>query len=225
VCGILIGNLYAPNGNPWPGPKFDYKLAWMDRLHEHARACSTAAAGAADRRLQRHPDRQDVYKPERWAKDALVLARGAEKFASWSRRAGPTRSASSTRRAHLHLLALLAELVPARRRHPHRPCAAEPERWPRSSKAAGVDRTPRGWEKTSDHAPMWVESFDTLRTLECPACLPAEDAVDVRYLPIHPLSPIQQDRLSSGDGIVLRVIHADPPRTGAVGEIAVRDVG
>src|SRR3954465_10300456 len=70
-----------------------------------------------------------------------------------------------------------------------------------------------------------ISSFDTLRTLECPACLPAEDAVDVRYLPIHPLSPIQQDRLSSGDGIVLRMIHADPPRTGAVGEIAVRDVG
>ena len=36
VCGLLIGNLYLPNGNPWPGPKFDYKLAWMDRLHEHA---------------------------------------------------------------------------------------------------------------------------------------------------------------------------------------------
>src|SRR3982750_1296876 len=38
VCGILIGNLYAPNGNPWPGPKFDYKLAWLDRLKEHAQA-------------------------------------------------------------------------------------------------------------------------------------------------------------------------------------------
>src|SRR3982750_64160 len=36
VCGILIGNLYAPNGNPWPGPKFDYKLAWLEALKEHA---------------------------------------------------------------------------------------------------------------------------------------------------------------------------------------------
>src|SRR5688572_28978608 len=36
VCGLLIGCLYLPNGNPWPGPKFDYKLAWMDRLHAHA---------------------------------------------------------------------------------------------------------------------------------------------------------------------------------------------
>src|SRR5947208_13391334 len=36
VCGILIGNLYAPHGHPWPGPKFDYKLAWLDRLQEHA---------------------------------------------------------------------------------------------------------------------------------------------------------------------------------------------
>src|SRR3954470_21160945 len=36
VCGLIIGNLYAPNGNPWPGPKFDYKLAWLDRLKAHA---------------------------------------------------------------------------------------------------------------------------------------------------------------------------------------------
>ncbi|MDQ3245638.1 MAG: exodeoxyribonuclease III, partial [Pseudomonadota bacterium] len=38
VCGILVGCLYLPNGNPWPGPKFDYKLAWMDRFCEHAQA-------------------------------------------------------------------------------------------------------------------------------------------------------------------------------------------
>src|SRR5947208_13349 len=37
VCGLLIGNLYAPNGNPWPGPKFDYKLKWLDALKVHAR--------------------------------------------------------------------------------------------------------------------------------------------------------------------------------------------
>src|SRR5689334_12271819 len=36
VCGILVGNMYAPNGNPWPGPKFDYKLAWLDQLKLHA---------------------------------------------------------------------------------------------------------------------------------------------------------------------------------------------
>ena len=36
VCGILVGNMYAPNGNPWPGPKFDYKLAWLDALKAHA---------------------------------------------------------------------------------------------------------------------------------------------------------------------------------------------
>src|SRR5690242_13901437 len=36
VCGILVGNMYAPNGNPWPGPKFYYKLKWLDRLHDHA---------------------------------------------------------------------------------------------------------------------------------------------------------------------------------------------
>src|SRR3569833_2826500 len=36
ICGILIGNMYAPNGNPWPGPKFDYKLEWLDALYVHA---------------------------------------------------------------------------------------------------------------------------------------------------------------------------------------------
>ena len=38
VCGIIVGNMYAPNGNPWPGPKFDYKLAWLDALKAHAQA-------------------------------------------------------------------------------------------------------------------------------------------------------------------------------------------
>jgi exodeoxyribonuclease-3 len=38
ICGILVGNMYAPNGNPWPGPKFDYKLAWLDALSGHSRS-------------------------------------------------------------------------------------------------------------------------------------------------------------------------------------------
>ncbi len=78
VCGILIGNLYLPNGNPWPGPKFDYKLAWMDRLHAHARhLLDSGLPGDAAGRIQRHPNRAGVYKSERWAMDALTRRRHA----------------------------------------------------------------------------------------------------------------------------------------------------
>jgi exodeoxyribonuclease-3 len=79
VCGILIGNLYAPNGNPWPGPKFDYKLAWMDRLAEHAQDLLDSKVPAVligDFNVI--PTEIDVYKPERWAKDALFSPEARE---------------------------------------------------------------------------------------------------------------------------------------------------
>ena len=99
VCGILIGNLYAPNGNPWPGPKFDYKLAWLDRLQAHAQdAARQQAAGAADRRLQRHPDRRRTStSPSAGPRTRCSRRRRARSSRSSSRRAGPTRSASSIR--------------------------------------------------------------------------------------------------------------------------------
>jgi exodeoxyribonuclease III len=120
VCGILVGNLYAPNGNPWPGPKFDYKLAWLDRLKEHAQDLLDSGLPAVligDFNVI--PTELDVYKHERWAKDALFARAG---------RAGLDRRhpAPPPRRTHLHLLALLAEFVRARRGHPHRPCFAQP---------------------------------------------------------------------------------------------------
>ena len=96
MCGILIGNMYAPNGNPWPGPKFDYKLAWLDGLKIHAQELLDSGLPAiliGDYNVI--PTDMDVYKPERWAKDALVRAAGAGEISrSWSRKAGPTRSAS-----------------------------------------------------------------------------------------------------------------------------------
>ena len=72
ICGILVGNMYAPNGNPWPGPKFDYKLAWLEALDAHARNLLDSGAPAllmGDFNVI--PTEQDVYKPERWKKDAL----------------------------------------------------------------------------------------------------------------------------------------------------------
>ena len=158
VCGLLIGNLYLPNGNPWPGPKFDYKLAWMDRLHLHAAellASGTPAMLIGDFNVI--PTEQDVYKPERWAKDALFSPEAREKFRKLVAQ-GWTDA--------------LRELYPDERvytfwhywrnsferdagiRIDH--ALLSPTLAPKL-KAAGVDRSPRGWEKTSDHAPMWVE--------------------------------------------------------------------
>ncbi len=158
VCGLLIGNLYLPNGNPWPGPKFDYKLAWMDRLHLHAQELLDSGVPAmliGDFNVI--PTDQDVYKPERWAKDALASPEAKAKFAElvdqgwtdairtlhpderiytfWHYWRNAFERNSGIRIDHALLSPSLAPKL----------------------KAAGVDRTPRGWEKTSDHAPMWVE--------------------------------------------------------------------
>ena len=57
VNGIIIACIYLPNGNPQPGPKFDYKLAWFKRLQAHARSLLAESAGGSRRRLQCRPDR------------------------------------------------------------------------------------------------------------------------------------------------------------------------
>ena len=158
VCGILIGNLYAPNGNPRPGPKFDYKLQWMDALHDHAKALIAAKLPAiliGDYNVI--PTEEDVYKAERWAKDALFAPEARDKFhelveQGWTdalRKLHPKDRVytfwhywrnsferdAGIRIDHALLSPVLAKML----------------------KAAGVSRSPRGWEKTSDHAPMWVE--------------------------------------------------------------------
>src|SRR6202795_467135 len=72
VDGVVIGCLYLPNGNPAPGPKFDYKLRWLDRLMLHAAellAGNTPVVLAGDYNVI--PTDLDVYAPERWVDDAL----------------------------------------------------------------------------------------------------------------------------------------------------------
>ena len=158
VCGILVGNLYLPNGNPWPGPKFDYKLAWMDQLHEHARELlDTKLPALLIGDFNVIPTDADVYKPERWKKDALFAPAAREKFRElvaqgWTdalRKLHPDERIytfwhywrnSFERDAGIRIDHALLSPALAKK-----------------LKAAGVDRTPRGWEKTSDHAPMWVE--------------------------------------------------------------------
>jgi len=158
VAGVIVGCLYLPNGNPAPGPKFDYKLRWFARLSAHAAELLESGVPvvlAGDFNVM--PTELDVYKPERWVDDALFRPEVRLAFRrlvdqgwtdalralhpderiytfwdyfrnAWGRNAG-------LRLDHLLLSGTIAgRLV-----------------------AAGVDRHVRGWEKASDHAPTWIE--------------------------------------------------------------------
>jgi exodeoxyribonuclease III len=158
VGDMLIGCLYLPNGNPAPGPRFDYKLRWIERLITHAAELvsrDSPVVLAGDYNVI--PTERDVYKPERWVDDALFRV---EVRAAFTRLLGQgwtdairTMHPDTTiytfwdyfrnayqRDAGLRIDHLL--LNPAAR-----PLLA----------AANVDRRVRGWEKASDHAPTWVE--------------------------------------------------------------------
>lgn len=161
INGILIAGLYLPNGNPRPGPKFDYKLAWFDRLIGHAADLMASGAPVAiigDFNVM--PTDRDVYKPERWVDDALFAPETKAAYfrlldQGWTdalREIRPDETIYTfwdyfrnayARNAGLridHLLlspALASRLV-----------------------GADVDRHVRGWEKSSDHAPTWVDLTD-----------------------------------------------------------------
>ncbi|RYG94721.1 MAG: exodeoxyribonuclease III, partial [Alphaproteobacteria bacterium] len=82
VNGILIGGLYLPNGNPRPGPKFDYKMRWFQRLIDHAADLLETGLPvllAGDFNVM--PTELDVYKPERWFDDALFAPEVRDSFA------------------------------------------------------------------------------------------------------------------------------------------------
>ena len=99
VAGVLIGCLYAPNGNPQPGPKFDYKLAWHRRLEAHA--AELLAAGvpvvlAGDYNVV--PEARDIYPTTSYDGNALIQPESRAAFRRLSTRAGPMRSARCIRR-------------------------------------------------------------------------------------------------------------------------------
>ena len=158
VNGVVVGCLYLPNGNPAPGPKFDYKLRWLERLIAHAAELvsrSSPVILAGDFNVI--PTERDVYKPERWVDDALfrpevrdayrrlveqgwtdalrALHPDERIYTFWDYFRNAFARNAGLRIDHLLLSSSVADRLVA----------------------ADVDREARGWEKASDHAPTWIE--------------------------------------------------------------------
>jgi exodeoxyribonuclease-3 len=161
IEGMVIGCLYLPNGNPYPGPKFEYKLAWFKRLADYAAELlelEVPVILAGDYNVM--PTELDVYKPERWLDDALFRV--------------------EVREAYRELVGqgwtdAIRELHPGERIYTFwdyfrnafgRDAGLRLDHFLLSPDVAGrlvkaeVDRQVRGWEHTSDHAPTWIELSD-----------------------------------------------------------------
>jgi exodeoxyribonuclease-3 len=161
VDGMVIGCLYLPNGNPYPGPKFEYKLAWFRRLAAYAAELlelEVPVILAGDYNVM--PTELDVYKPERWTNDALFRVEVRYAF----RQLVEQGWTDAIRTLHPHETIYTfwdyfrnAYARNAGLRIDH--FLLSPDVAARLSKA-GVDRDVRGWEHTSDHAPTWIELSD-----------------------------------------------------------------
>ena len=157
VGDIVIACLYLPNGNPAPGPKFDYKLGWLDRLMLRADqllASREPVVMAGDFNII--PTELDVYKPERWLDDALFRPEVRAHYA----RLLESGWVDSLRR--IHPSATIYTFWDYFRNAYGRDAGLRIDHLLLSPSIAdrlldaGVDRHVRGWEKASDHAPTWV---------------------------------------------------------------------
>ncbi|KPL69090.1 exodeoxyribonuclease III [Erythrobacter sp. SG61-1L] len=161
VGGVRVCNLYLPNGNPQPGPKFDYKLAWMKRLRARMaelRAAEIPAVVLGDFNVI--PEDKDTYSVKAMADDALTQPESRDAYfrllhdgwtdaldtlnprggvwTYWDYQAGAWQKDHGFRIDHLLLSPECADRLVS----------------------AGVDKEYRGREKASDHAPVWVELRD-----------------------------------------------------------------
>ncbi|KRB56548.1 exodeoxyribonuclease III [Flavobacterium sp. Root186] len=158
INGIVIACLYLPNGNPVPGLKFEYKLKWFDRLAERAATLLNLKIPVVligDFNVM--PTELDVYKPEKWVNDALFRPEVRKAFAAivslgwtdairklypeekiytfWDYFRNAYERDAGLRIDHFLMSPQIASTL----------------------RSGGVDRHVRGWEKTSDHAPVWIE--------------------------------------------------------------------
>jgi exodeoxyribonuclease-3 len=161
INDVVIGCLYLPNGNPAPGPKLEYKLQWFDRLTRHAKqllSYNLPVLLTGDFNVM--PTELDVYKPERWVDDALFRPEVREAFQKllsqgwtdairtlypeqiiytfWDYFRNAYGRNAGLRIDHFLLSPTLKERLTA----------------------SNVDHHVRGWEKSSDHAPVWIEISD-----------------------------------------------------------------
>ena len=158
INGMVIACLYLPNGNPAPGPKLDYKLQWFKRLSKRSAkllSLNTPVILVGDFNVM--PTELDVYKPERWVDDALFRPEVRKAFHSivsqgWTdaiRTLYPSEKIYTFwdyfRKAYERDAGLRIDHF-----------LLSPE-VAKNLTAGGVDRHVRGWEKTSDHAPVWIE--------------------------------------------------------------------
>lgn len=158
TSALRIACLYLPNGNPAPGPKYDYKLAWMERMRTHAAellASEEPVILAGDYNII--PQDEDAAKPEAWRQDALALPEsraafrrilnlgyteafrtrvpGPGHYSFWDYQAGAWQRNNGIRIDHLLLSPQAADLL----------------------RDTGIDKDIRAREKPSDHVPVWVE--------------------------------------------------------------------
>ena len=161
IDGVRVATIYLPNGNPSPGPKFDYKLAWMERLNKRAEELlrdEIPVVLAGDFNVI--PQDIDCYDPPGWEGDALTRAEsraafnrlsllgytdalrachpGQVLYSYWDYQAGAWQKDNGVRIDHLMLSPEAADRLVA----------------------AEVDKGPRGLEKPSDHTPVWADLRD-----------------------------------------------------------------
>lgn len=155
---LIICGLYLPNGNPYPGPKFEYKINWFQRLL--ARAEMLISSGkpvilAGDFNVM--PTELDVYKPEKWVNDALFRIEIRDLYAELLEQ-GWTDAIRK-----LYGDEIIYTFWDYFRKSYERNAGLRIDHFLLSPniapklKAGGVDKHVRGWEKTSDHAPVWIE--------------------------------------------------------------------
>ena len=159
VGDLRVASIYLPNGNPAPGEKFDYKLAWMERLYDHVRDLLTnedeAIVLGGDYNVI--PADEDCYDPPAWEDDALARPESRRAFRAlvhlgltdayralnlephvysfWDYQGGAWQKDFGIRIDHLLLSPLAADRL----------------------SSSGIDKKPRGRQKASDHTPVWCE--------------------------------------------------------------------
>jgi exodeoxyribonuclease-3 len=158
VGGVMVASLYAPNGNPRPGPKFEFKLRWLERLRAHAQgllASGLPVVLAGDYNII--PTDLDVYVPERWREDALFHVSVREAYArlladGWIDALRETHPGERIYTFWKYLRNAYQRDAGLRIDH----LLVSPSLRGRMGEA-GVYREHRGRERSSDHAATWVE--------------------------------------------------------------------